>query len=566
MIVASFLVFMLVHQRAVCNELYPISVVEDIAQNQPEWSTDNDIEPLQGKTYDQSFPASNLPQSDFTNQQDLAWIKTNIVDRYRFEKDPARDIWISQPDFKTDLGTPDFVSAADRVKAFFDRNNDWEKTKTNTEFRTEASCTNLLYITAARYLLVTHILYVKSLEIVNGGQRSRLIPCERTVDKKFVIPGADSGVCYPAPYGSATCTSDYDVGLIGKDAGFLTEKFNAYFQGVGGFRKPSELVFDTNVYAFTLEFAMPFMFTKLPGSFVKDVQKNEETINFRMQELASAYYKVFKYNEGFFNTLVNKAKEAMTATKSKAELNKWLNTFNTLRAQVPFKLGGGTLKTLDDFRTAHNNKYQELVKTMSAGGGYKSNFLGNVAEALIYAAEAYHTRGAIRHVVGGTQMKVIDTSPKTPLSTTDLWVSIIENWGESNKEYEHCKQAPLEECFLKMSKYMWRVFNAMRLVRDRIPASQRAGLVHFGEEKYANPELAMKMWLDYKKQGRTAIPRQSENVKQFLRQFGCDKAVESFGSPFSSTCISKMNDKVNGYNVKLAGLLTDEPVKPPWRY
>ncbi len=320
-----------------------------------------------------------MPQNDPTNKEDLKWIKEKIVDRYKFVKDPARDIWISQPDFKDDLGTPDFVSAADRVKAFFDRNNDWEKTKTNTEFRTKDSCTNLLYLTAARYLLVTHILYVKSLEIVNGGKRSKLIPCERTVDKKFVIPDANSGVCYPAPYGSATCTSDYDVGLIGKDAGFLTEKFNAYFQGVGGFRKPSELVFDTNVYAFTLEFAMPFMFTKLPGSFVKNVQKNEETINFRMQELASAYYKVFKYNENFFHTMVNKAKEAMTAIKSKAELNVWLNTFNTLRAQVPFKLGGGSLETLDDFRTAHNNKYQDLVKTMSAGGGYKSNFLGNYA-------------------------------------------------------------------------------------------------------------------------------------------------------------------------------------------
>ena len=185
---------------------------------------------------------------------------------------------------------------------------------------------------------------------------------------------------------------------------------------------------------------------------------------------------------------------------------------------------------------------------------------GDLAKALIYAAEAYHTRGAIRFVVGGTQMKVVDI--KGDVTTMDLWVSMIENWGEANKEYNHCKTDPLEECFLKMSKYMWRMFSAMKLVRERLPPGQRPGLVHFGE-KFADPEFAMQMWLDYKKQGKTAIPRQMPNVKEFLRQFQCDKAV--FGKPFSYTCISKMNDKVNAYNVKLAGLVTDEPVKPPWR-
>ena len=180
--------------------------------------------------------------------------------------------------------------------------------------------------------------------------------------------------------------------------------------------------------------------------------------------------------------------------------------------------------------------------------------------ALIYAAEAYHTRGAIRHVVGGTQMKVVDTSAS--LTTMDLWASMIENWGEANKEFSHCQTAALEECFLKMSKYMWRMFNAMRLVRDHIPAPNRPGLVHFGEQ-FADPEFAMKMWLDYKKEGKTAIPKHQGNVIQFLRQFHCDKA--EIGQPLSATCIMKMNDKVNAYNVKLAALVTDEPVKQPWR-
>jgi len=183
-----------------------------------------------------SIAAFNLPLSDVANQQDLAWMKTDIVDKYKFLKDVSRDIWTYQPDFKGLLGTPEFVAAADRVKKFFVRNNDWETTKKNLEFRTTQSCLNLLYITAARYLFVTHVLHVQS--------GNKLQPCVSTPDRKIEIP--DSGVCYPAPYGSATCTSDYDVGLVGKDAGVLTEKFNAYFQGAQGFGKPSELVFDTN--------------------------------------------------------------------------------------------------------------------------------------------------------------------------------------------------------------------------------------------------------------------------------------------------------------------------------
>ncbi|KAL9980160.1 hypothetical protein ACROYT_G008709 [Oculina patagonica] len=564
-IILSFVVFMLVHGRAVCDELYPISVVEDIAQNQPKWSSDNYIDLVQGKSYDETFSTSNSPQSDVANQQDLAWMKTNIVDRYRFVKDRTRDIWTGQPDFKTDLGTSEFIKAADRVKKFFDRNNDWEKTKKNSEFRTEASCTNLLYITAARYLLVTHILYVES--------GKKLVPCTRT-GGKIAIP--DSGVCYPAPYGSATCTSDYDVGLIGKDAGFITKKFNDYFQGSRGFRKPSELVFDTNVYAFTLEYAMPLLFTKLSTSFTNGVNvqkmKNDQKIDYNMRELASAYYKVYKYNVDFFDKMKDGAinKMRMTDAKSKspatssrkslAQLNNWLKTFNDLNTRVPIK----QTTTLLAFRTSHNNEYQNFVEEMSRKKGYNADFLGTLSKALIYAAEAYHTLGAIRFVVGGTQMKVIDI--KTEMTTMELWVSMIENWGESNKEYNHCNSEtpplPLEACFLKMSKYMWRMFSAMKLVRDRIPAPERAGLLHF-EGKYADPLYAMEMWLDYKKQGKTAIPRQKANVKEFLRQFQCDEPV--FGRPFSPACLKIMNDKVNAYNVRLAGFVTDEPVKPPWR-
>ena len=211
---------------------------------------------------------------------------------------------------------------------------------------------------------MTHILYEQS--------GKKLVPCARSEENNILIP--DSGVCFPAPYGSATCTSDYDVGLIGKDAGFLTEKFNAYFQGSSGFGKASELVFDTNVYAFTLEYAMPFYFEKLPAYFGNEVALFESKITYRMQELASAYFKIYKYNEAFFNEFT-KAMDEMNAPKSKGELQKWLLTFQALDATVPLRIKAFQ-NSVEKLREAHNAEYQKYVKQMSQQGGYKPGLLG----------------------------------------------------------------------------------------------------------------------------------------------------------------------------------------------
>ena len=135
---------------------------------------------------------------------------------------------------------------------------------------------NLFYITAARYLIVTHILRVQS--------NSKLIACRENRDKysgiiqSFDIPA--TGVCFPSPYGSATYKSDYDVGLIGVNSGTVTQRFNQYFQAAtpNGFGKPSELVFDTNVYACTVEFAMPAIFLKIPRTFADKVARLETKV------------------------------------------------------------------------------------------------------------------------------------------------------------------------------------------------------------------------------------------------------------------------------------------------
>jgi len=180
---------------------------------------------------------------------------------------------------------------------------------------------------------------------------------------------------------------------------------------------------------------------------------------------------------------------------------------------------------------------------------------GLLAEALLYAAEAYHSRGAIRHVVGNIQM-----GAKRPLSNIDLWVSIIENWGDTLKEYNHCKHEPLVVCFLKMSKYMWRTFNAMRLVHDlnALPRNDLIMLVRFDNAiPGLDPESLTKAWQEYKRKGKNAIPERKIIIERFLEFFECYNAVKDLNKPFAPECIKKMTDKVNAYNVRLAAAVHD---------
>ena len=170
--------------------------------------------------------------------------------------------------------------------------------------------------------------------------------------------------------------------------------------------------------------------------------------------------------------------------------------------------------------------------------------------------------------MGAIQMKWIDESLKTSLSTNDLWVSMIENWGEANKEYNHCDlkrrpgYRPIKDCFLLMSKYMWRVLDAMRLLQERLPETY-AEKVRFSP--CIDPQCIMKMWLRYKKKGNTAsITRNDEeNVRVFLKEFGCKEArgADVMHREFTLDCLGKIHHKVWVYNSMLAYLFVKKPDK-----
>ena len=282
-------------------------------------------------------------------------------------------MWTEQPSFEGHLGTEDFKTAAGKAEQFFLKFNKnsgkspWELLQEVTKNQNN----KLLKITAARYLLVTHILW-----LVSG---KKLTACKEKRDNYTGIPQSweipEGGVCFPKPYGSATYKSDYDVGLIGKDSGTVTQEFNRYFQDK--FKLPSELVFDTNVYAFTLEFAMPSMFPKLPRPFTFVIGKFEKMRKYKMQELASAYYKVFKYNKDYFREMTNGAIKEIKDEETKTELIGWLAKFANMNEEVDLRQT--KKQSLAEFRSAHNEKYQEYLQSMSQGktGGYQMKSIGN---------------------------------------------------------------------------------------------------------------------------------------------------------------------------------------------
>lgn len=155
-------------------------------------------------------------------------------------------------------------------------------------------------------------------------------------------------------------------------------------------------------------------------------------------------------------------------------------------------------------------------------------------------------------------MKAIELAQfRTPLSALDLWVSMIENWGEANKEYKHCGNAAAGECLKKMSKYLSRMFQAMRLVRTRLPTRERLTLLSFGKED--DPEYATLLWLRYKKRGKNVLPTEKNSVKLFLKLFQCNALAGNTNLALSVDCLLKIHNIVNDYNTKLAGVLIDKP-------
>lgn len=161
-------------------------------------------------------------------------------------------------------------------------------------------------------------------------------------------------------------------------------------------------------------------------------------------------------------------------------------------------------------------------------------------------------------------MEMGDYHPKK-LSNIDLWVSMIENWGESIKEFNHgCRESKdkVETCVLNMSKYIWRMVNAMKYLNQRIETyntdkkgpslGETPSLVRF--KGGTNPENISRNWFkNFKKTGKK-LPATQLDLSAFFRGFGCNKtgSLVVYGNPFPENCMNIINKAVDGYNYWLS--------------
>ena len=75
--------------------------------------------------------------------------------------------------------------------------------------------------------------------------------------------------------------------------------------------------------------------------------------------------------------------------------------FNTWDEKIkPFK-------GISNLRNEHNKVYSDLVAEISreAHDEFAASYLTQVMVALMYAAEAYHSRGTMRYIVGWSQLQ-----------------------------------------------------------------------------------------------------------------------------------------------------------------
>ena len=124
------------------------------------------------------------------------------------------------------------------------------------------------------------------LEKKQDVEKMPVIPCVKQ-DGRFPYP---EYVCIPQAYGSTSYTSDYDVGINGPGAGKLVNEFNNHF--ITQFGMSSEDLLDANVYAFSIEYAMPQLFIRTDPTILTIMVELDADKDFQMQELAVAIFKV----------------------------------------------------------------------------------------------------------------------------------------------------------------------------------------------------------------------------------------------------------------------------------
>ncbi|XP_028399825.1 uncharacterized protein LOC114523163 [Dendronephthya gigantea] len=486
------------------------------------------------------------------NRKDIEFFKKCISEVYCYKKASSGDKWISLPNYEAQF-TSYFTDAAKRVERFFVRNNDWNMLLELKTLRQEGSCPHLLHIIAARYHYVVYVLNILFSDRKFG-------PCKYDPVSK-TLENPTEHECFVVPLHPITCTSDFDIALMGTRSGSLAARFNQFFleplgadKFVPGFGKSSEEVFGANIFAFTLEYALPDVVRNMPPPQTQTLTKLRDKNNFKLEEIVTAIRKMRNYLPKYYNDLVMDQAE-LRSRETKDNLDKIFNDnvklFNTIEEKVA---GISSTQNSDISFRYEQDMARSMIQGVVENTGRTDVVANSMVEhsmATIYGAEVYHTTGTVRHVFGRKMGK------PTLVTIVDVWASMLENWADSVKEFKReCEKRGLlvAQCLPKMSKYLARTLASMKRIRKLLP--DRVEGNSFKDDLATLDDTAKIVWGWYvraKRMGLDELPKSEiDNFKAFRGIFGCPLSVRFYsGDMRFHNCLDQIQNEIRKYNRRL---------------
>ena len=362
--------------------------------------------------------------------------------------------------------TKDFSLYALVIQNFFTKVGEWkrlleDKTMKDSKEKLTLVCKNLLYTAGARYAYTTFLLW--------HGSSSKVRLCKADGNDRIIKP---ENVCYPVPSGNFACTSESEVGLIGKNGPNIVQEFNKYIGGLKCQKKmndhscESNEMMDHSVYANLMELATPELFT--PTELSDAAKRNEE----RMTKILNSFDK--NYEMKWFDIVLALVQVARRQDKDhglkddifnlidgEEDLSKSLADF---LKSVFDNDNGKKAQSVNEISKLISNDMAKTMSVVDLENKVKSIF--ELIESHLKPTDSYHSFGALRTIIGTMQMKRKEMVQR--LSLNDYIASAIENFGYAKGTMAKCviRQEPTYKCVAESSKYLWYTYACLKATKD----------------------------------------------------------------------------------------------------
>ena len=414
----------------------------------------------------------------------VAFFKKCIVEMFDFEMEASPDdkdkqnyvLFKEFPTFeekKFEAFSPlkkEFGLYAKVIEIFFTKVGEWKRLLKDNNMKDSKGklvlvCKNLLYTVGARYAYTTFLLWH-----VSDGTTVRL--CKADGSDRIFRPDSS---CYPVPAGNHACTSESEIGLIGKDAPIIVQKFNKYITGLQCQTKsnsqhscaPIEML-DHTVSADAIEIATPELFVpsqptdeakRLEGKRAKVLASMDKSYEMKWFDLVLALVQVARRQDGGVHAAFRD--QLLSLVDGNEDLTK---AFGEFLQSVFDKDVQKKSQSYDEIVKLISKELSKAMSSVDVETKVKAVF-SSIQEHL-KATDSYHSFGALRSIVATTQMRRKEMTDR--MSLNDYLAAAIENFGFAQGTMAKCviRQEPTYKCVAESSKYLWLTYSCLKATKD----------------------------------------------------------------------------------------------------